>query len=78
MQLCTFVVSATGEAERQGSHHLRPGAWNQLEPHSGISHKTSYEVGIYVAQLEGACVVCEKTDLILGSQLIVHAPRESE
>lgn len=40
---------------------MRPGAWDQLGPHSGISHKTSYEVGIYVAQLEGACVAFEKT-----------------
>lgn len=51
---------------------MKSGAWNQLGPHSGISHKTIYEVGIYVAQLEGACLVHEKTDLILGSQLIVQ------
>lgn len=30
-------------------------------------------MGLYVAQLEDACVVCE-TDLILGSQLIVQHP----
>lgn len=40
---------------------MRPGALDQLGPHSGISHKTSYEVVIYVAQLKGTCVACEKT-----------------
>lgn len=40
--------------------------------HIGYLIRPVMRWGIYVAQLEGACVVCEKTDLILGSQLIVQ------